>query len=257
MRPLTFLLATEPPPRRAGVLVAVVAVALCTLLIYPLKQVAPVVSLGVVYLLAVLIVSAIWGALLGVFTAVLSAAAFNFFHLPPVGHFEIRNSSNWVALITFVVAADTHIPAAQTYFGTADLAAVAEYLKSQAAKTSTVSEPVAVPLDRLAAGTLYVNNCAQCHGPHGAGMPAATGGGPPLRGNPLVVAPDPTNVVRATVGGLPGHFGRVPMPSQLNGVTAAQLANIINYVRTSWGNNATPSVTPQMVFAMQAKTAPQ
>jgi len=105
MRPLTFLLATEPPPRRAGVLVAVVAVALCTLLIYPLKQVAPVVSLGVVYLLAVLIVSAIWGALLGVFTAVLSAAAFNFFHLPPVGHFEIRNSSNWVALITFVVAA--------------------------------------------------------------------------------------------------------------------------------------------------------
>ena len=139
----------------------------------------------------------------------------------------------------------------------ADLAAVAEYLKSQAAKTSTVSEPVAVPFDRLAAGTLYVNNCAQCHGPHGAGMPAATGGGPPLRGNPLVVAPDPTNVVRATVGGLPGHFGRVPMPSQLNGVTAAQLANIINYVRTSWGNTATPSVTPQMVFAMQAKTAPQ
>ena len=88
-------------------------------------------------------------------------------------------------------------------------------------------------------------------------MPAATGDGPPLRGNALVVAPDPTNVVRATVGGLPGHSGRVPMPSQLNGVTAAQLATIINYVRTSWGNNATPSVTPQMVFAMQAKTAPQ
>src|SRR5277367_6279619 len=105
MRPLGFLLATEPPPKRAGVLVAVVAVALCTLLIYPLKRIAPVVSVGVVYLLAVLIVSAIWGAWLGVFTAVLSAAAFNFFHLPPVGRFEIRNSSNWVALITFVVAA--------------------------------------------------------------------------------------------------------------------------------------------------------
>ena len=58
MRPFGFLLATEPPPRRTGVLVAVAAVALCTLLIYPLKQIAAVVSLGVVYLLAVLIARA-------------------------------------------------------------------------------------------------------------------------------------------------------------------------------------------------------
>ncbi len=105
MRPLASLLATEPPPRRTGVFVAVAAVALCTLLIYPLKQIAAVVSLGVVYLLAVLVVSAIWGAWLGVFTAVLSAAAFNFFHLPPVRQFDIRGSSNWVALVTFLVAA--------------------------------------------------------------------------------------------------------------------------------------------------------
>jgi two-component system, OmpR family, sensor histidine kinase KdpD len=83
----------------------VLAVALCTLILYPLKQIAPVVSLGVVYLLAVLVVSLIWGAWLGFATAVLSAAAFNFFHLPPVGHFTIRNSSNWVALIAFLVAA--------------------------------------------------------------------------------------------------------------------------------------------------------
>jgi two-component system sensor histidine kinase KdpD len=81
------------------------AVALCTLALYPLKQIAPVVSLGVVYLLAVLVVSVIWGAWLGVATAVVSAAAFNFFHLPPVGHFTIRDSSNWVALVAFAVAA--------------------------------------------------------------------------------------------------------------------------------------------------------
>ena len=105
MRPFGFLLATEPPPRRTGVLVAVVAVALCTLLLYPLKQIAPVVSLGVVYLLAVLVVSTIWGAWLGVFTAVLSAAAFNFFHLPPIGQFTLKDSSNWVALIAFLVVA--------------------------------------------------------------------------------------------------------------------------------------------------------
>jgi two-component system, OmpR family, sensor histidine kinase KdpD len=104
-RPLGFLLAPDPPPRRVGVVVAVLAVALCTLALYPLKQIAPAVSLGVVYLLAVLVVSVIWGAWLGIATAIVSAAAFNFFHLPPVGHFTIRNSSNWVALVAFAVAA--------------------------------------------------------------------------------------------------------------------------------------------------------
>jgi two-component system sensor histidine kinase KdpD len=103
--PFGFLLSAEPPSRRTGAITAVLAVALCTLILYPLKQIAPVVSLGVVYLLAVLVVSLIWGAWLGFATAVLSAAAFNFFHLPPVGQFTIRNSNNWVALIAFLVAA--------------------------------------------------------------------------------------------------------------------------------------------------------
>ena len=52
-----------------------------------------------------LVVSAVWGAWLGVATAVLSAAAFNFFHLPPVGQFTIARLRNWVALVAFVVAA--------------------------------------------------------------------------------------------------------------------------------------------------------
>jgi two-component system sensor histidine kinase KdpD len=103
--PFGFLLAPAPPSRRAGLLVAALSVALCTLIVYPLKHVAPAVSLSVVYLPAVLVVSIIWGGWLGVGTAVLSAAAFNFFHLEPVGHFAIRQSSNWVALVTFLVVA--------------------------------------------------------------------------------------------------------------------------------------------------------
>jgi two-component system, OmpR family, sensor histidine kinase KdpD len=103
--PFGFLLAPAPPSRRAGLLVAAVSVGLCTLIVYPLKHVAPAVSLSVVYLPAVLVVSIIWGGWLGVGTAVLSAAAFNFFHLEPVGHFAIRQSSNWVALVTFLVVA--------------------------------------------------------------------------------------------------------------------------------------------------------
>ena len=103
--PFGFLLSAEPPSRRTGVIAAVGAVALCTLILYPLQEIAPAVSLGVVYMLAVLVVSVIWGALLGFGTAVLSAAAFNFFHLPPVGEFTIQSSSNWVALVAFLVAA--------------------------------------------------------------------------------------------------------------------------------------------------------
>ena len=135
-----------------------------------------------------------------------------------------------------------------------DLAAVAEYLKSQATGTTLVSVASPVEFSKPAAAMLYINNCSQCHGAQGAGLPSL---GPALRGNPLVVAPDPTNIVRATVGGLPAHFGRIAMPSQLNGVTAQQLANIINYVRTSWSNDAPPNVTPSMIFAMQGLTAPQ
>src|ERR1700683_5296105 len=103
--PFGLLIASEPPSRRVGVLVALAAVALSTLIVYPLKQVAPVASLSVVYLPAVLVVSVTWGAWLGFATALVSAAAFNFFHLPPVGTFTISNSSNWVALAAFVVVA--------------------------------------------------------------------------------------------------------------------------------------------------------
>ncbi len=104
-RYLGFLLTPEPPSRRVGLLVVAGLVALCTLLIYPLKQAAPVVSLGVVYMLAVVIVSVTWGMWLGVAASLLSALAFNYFHLPPVGHFTIRNADNWVALIAFLVVA--------------------------------------------------------------------------------------------------------------------------------------------------------
>jgi two-component system, OmpR family, sensor histidine kinase KdpD len=103
--PFGFLLASQQPPRRAGAITALIAVALCTLIVYPLAHVAPVVSLSVVYLPAVLVVSVTWGAWLGLATAVLSAAAFNFFHLPPVGRFTLQDSSNWVALGAFLAVA--------------------------------------------------------------------------------------------------------------------------------------------------------
>jgi two-component system, OmpR family, sensor histidine kinase KdpD len=68
---------------KIGLAVSVGAVAVITGVIYGLRELVPVVSTGVVYLLAVLLVSTGWGLWLGLVTAVLSAAAFNFFHIPP------------------------------------------------------------------------------------------------------------------------------------------------------------------------------
>jgi len=80
-------------------------VTLATLAIYPLKLVALTASLSVVYLPAVLVIAAYWGLTLGLLTSLASAAAFNFFHLPPVGKFTIADSRNWVALVAFVLVA--------------------------------------------------------------------------------------------------------------------------------------------------------
>ena len=88
-----------------GAVVAVLAVAATTALVYPLAQIAPVVALGVVYLVAVLLVSSVWGGWLGAATALASALAFNFFHIPPTGRLTISEGENWVALVVFFIAA--------------------------------------------------------------------------------------------------------------------------------------------------------
>jgi two-component system sensor histidine kinase KdpD len=102
---LTPLLKSERPSRAAGVLVALASVAGATALIYPLKQVTPVLSLGVLYVPVVVVVSMLWGRAFGIVTSLLSAAAFNFFHLPPGGRFSLSDEREWVALVVFVIVA--------------------------------------------------------------------------------------------------------------------------------------------------------
>ena len=98
-------LSGEPPPLWLGLPVALLAVAIGTLIVYPLKSAAPVVSLGVVYLPAILLISIVWGLRLGLFASLLSALAFNYFHIPPLHRFTIGNGENWVALAAFVTVA--------------------------------------------------------------------------------------------------------------------------------------------------------
>jgi two-component system sensor histidine kinase KdpD len=80
-------------------------VAVSTGLVYPLKSVAPAVSLGLVYIPGVLLIASLWGWRLGVASAVASALAFNWFHIPPTGRFDIAADRDVVALFVFVIVA--------------------------------------------------------------------------------------------------------------------------------------------------------
>ncbi|MGI8557498.1 MAG: sensor histidine kinase [Solirubrobacteraceae bacterium] len=102
---LSDLLDPDPPPWWAGVGVASLAVALITAVIYPLRDVSAPTSSGVLYLLPVLLVGTIWGLWLGVLTSVTSAAAFNFFHIAPLGRFAILHGRDVVSLVVFFAAA--------------------------------------------------------------------------------------------------------------------------------------------------------
>ena len=69
-----LFLRPEPPSLLAGLLVAVLAVALNTSLIYPLREIASADPSGVAYPLAVLLVATLGASGLGLLTSVLSAA---------------------------------------------------------------------------------------------------------------------------------------------------------------------------------------
>lgn len=99
------VLAGQAGSAPAGLVAATLAVALTTLAIFPLKNVAPAVSAGVVYLLPVLTVSIFWNIWIGLYTAVLSGISFNLFHIEPTGVLSINSAENIVALVIFLVAA--------------------------------------------------------------------------------------------------------------------------------------------------------
>jgi two-component system sensor histidine kinase KdpD len=88
-----------------GALVALLSVAAITGIVYALREIMPVASTGVLYMLGVLLVSIRWGLWLGLATSVASALAFNFSHIPPTDHLEVADPEHLVALGAFLVAA--------------------------------------------------------------------------------------------------------------------------------------------------------
>jgi two-component system sensor histidine kinase KdpD len=104
-RASSLVLGPRQPSVLAGIAVAALGVAAITLLILPLREAMPVVATGVLYLVVVLLVSTFWGLWLGLATSLVSALAWNFFHIPPTGHLTIAHGENVVALIVFFLAA--------------------------------------------------------------------------------------------------------------------------------------------------------
>ena len=104
-RLLSLGLSGQAPSLWTGLLASFAVVVGGTLLVFPLKSLAPVVSLAVVYLPAIMVISIIWGWRLGLLTSFGSALAFNFFQLPPVHRLTLADDRNWVALATFAITA--------------------------------------------------------------------------------------------------------------------------------------------------------
>ena len=87
----------------SGVLFSALAVVGVTGAVFGLRTVAPVLSLGVLYVFAVLPVAIGWGLAYAIPVSIASMLAFNYFFLPPVHTLALRDSENWFALAVYLV----------------------------------------------------------------------------------------------------------------------------------------------------------
>lgn len=135
------------------------------------------------------------------------------------------------------------------YLTDADLLAMARYLKQLPPRVgrSTQWVPAADTTtaalrsgDYRAAGSLaYAEHCQACHRADGRGMPRIY---PALAGNSIVFADDASSLVQVTlVGGRTPHTPHDTMAFSMPGfehLPNAQLAQILTFIRSSWGNRA-------------------
>jgi glucose/arabinose dehydrogenase/mono/diheme cytochrome c family protein len=127
--------------------------------------------------------------------------------------------------------------------------------------TPAAELPVPAELSpRIEAGrTVYSAYCVACHGAEGMGLPAT---GPPLVRSHWVLQ-DPGRLVRLVLDGMSGPFtvdgttyDAPAMPGIMPGIRATaftdeQLADVLTYVRNSWGNRA-DAISPEFVSEVRA-----
>jgi cytochrome c6 len=89
--------------------------------------------------------------------------------------------------------------------------------------------------------TVFAKNCAACHMPSGAGIPGAF---PALKSSPFVQG-DATTLIGTVLK------GRAGMPTFAASLDDEKLAQVITYIRQSWGNKAS-AVSLQQVQAVRS-----
>lgn len=97
--------------------------------------------------------------------------------------------------------------------------------------------------------SLYQTNCISCHMPEGEGMEAVY---PPLAGSDFLQEDSTNRVIKVVKFGLQGEImvnGQVYnglMPEL--GLDSVQVADVINFIKNSWGNESKIKyTTPAMV----------
>jgi mono/diheme cytochrome c family protein len=123
-------------------------------------------------------------------------------------------------------------------------------------KFGVVGGGAGVPADPKVVGkALFSANCITCHQANGQGIP---GQYPPLAGSEIVLGPAVNHTIAIVLKGLQGPltvkgqaFNNAMQPWE-GQYTDQQLAAILTYVRSDWGNNA-PPVTADMIKQIRAE----
>lgn len=96
--------------------------------------------------------------------------------------------------------------------------------------------------DSKPGAALYVDNCAACHRTDGVGYKRAF---PSLKGNPVVQTEDATSLIHIVLTGnttpaVQGAVSNITMPPFGWRLNDQQVADVVNFIRSSWGNSAKP-----------------
>ena len=109
-----------------------------------------------------------------------------------------------------------------------------------------------------AKGKLLYEKCAACHQADGNG--SASQNAPPLAGSEWVLEKDPARIVRIVLHGLSGpikvkdkEWSAGQMLAWKDIYNDAEIAQILTYIRNSWGNRA-PIVKPEQVAEAREAT---
>ena len=194
--------------------------------------------------------------------------------IPPWHAVGLRNLSSAEQIARFLkTGVDDHAAAygpmtevvsgSTQYFADADLSAVAQFLTSLSTRkgASTVaSSPGSVPetLYTTRGGLGYAQFCSSCHQRDGRGAPGVV---PPLAGNGSVMSEDPTSVIHVVLTGwteaATQHSKHAFSMPDYGRLTDAELAEILTFVRTSWGNAGAAITASQIKDQREAlKLAP-